>query len=263
MKSMNRNVWRVFAGLCGLAMAAVLAAPASAQMSEVKEKPPMYSYVGDWAIPRAQWADMEKANVADQKTMDKAISGGTIIGYGDDVNLVHQADGPTHDEWWSAMSMAGLLNVLDQFYKSGNTTTPVLSSATKHWDSIYVSRYYNWHAGSWKDVYTHAASYKLKADAPNDALDTLSKGLVVPLLEKLLADGTLHEYEIDTEAIHTESPDTFWIIYITANAEGLDKVNAALRETMKANPLGGPAFGSFVDMSVHRDFLARSNATYK
>jgi hypothetical protein len=30
--------------------------------------------------------------------------------------LIHQPDGATHDEWWSAMSMAGLLNVLDQYY---------------------------------------------------------------------------------------------------------------------------------------------------
>jgi hypothetical protein len=104
------------------------------------------------------------------------------------------------------MSMAGLLNVLEQFYQSGSATSPVLASATKHWDSIYVSRYYNWHSGTWKDVYTHGASYKLKADAPEDAVETLSKNLIVPLLEKMLADGVIHEYEVDTEAIHTEAP---------------------------------------------------------
>ena len=260
---MNRKLWRVFAGLCALAMAAVWAAPARAQMSEVKEKPPMYSYVGFWNIPRAQWAEMAKADAADQKILDKAIASGTIVGYGNDVNLVHQPDGSTHDDWWSAMSMAGLLNVLDQFYKSGSATSPVLESATKHWDNIFVSRYYNWHSGSWKDVYTHGSSYKLKADAPDDAVETLSKNLIVPLLEKMLADGTIHEYEVDTEAIHTEAPGTFWVFYIAANAEGLDKVNAALRETLKSNPLGGPAFGSMVDFTAHRDYLARTNATYK
>ena len=223
----------------------------------------MYSYVGNWSIPRAQWADMAKADEADQKVLEQAMASGTIVGYGSDVNLVHQADGPTHDDWWSAMSMAGLLNLLDQFYKSGNSTTPVLASATKHWDNIYVSRYYNWHAGSWKDAYTHGASYKLKADAPNDAVEILSKNLIVPLMEKMLADGTIHEYEVDTEAIHTESPDSFWVFYIAANAEGLDKVNAALRDRMKANPLGGPAFASMVDLTPHRDYLVRTNATYK
>jgi hypothetical protein len=260
---MKRNLGRVFAGLCALVMAAVWAAPACAQVSEVKEKPPMYSYLGNWNIPRAQWAEMAKASAADQQVLDKALASGTIVAYGNDVNLVHQPDGDTHDDWWSAMSMAGVLNVLDQFYKSASTTSPVLASATKHWDNLFVSRYYNWHAGSFKDVYTHGASYKLKADAPDDAVEMLSKSLVVPLMEKMLADGTIHEYEIDTEAIHTEAPGTFWIFYITANAEGLDKVNAALRDTLKANPLGGPAFNSMVDFSQHRDYLARTNATYK
>jgi hypothetical protein len=263
MKIMNRKLWGVFAGLCALAMSAVGISPACAQMAEVKEKPPMYSYIAYWNIPRAQWADMTKASVADQKILDKAIASGTIVGYGNDENLIHQPDGQTHDDWWSAMSMAGVLNVLDQFYKSGNATSPVLASATKHWDGLFVSRYYNWHAGSWKDAYEHGASYKLKAGVPDDAVETLSKNMIVPMMEKMLADGAIHEYEVDTEAIHTEAPGTFWVFYLAANAEGLDKVNAALRETLKSNPLHGPAFGSMVDFTEHRDYLFRSNATYK
>ena len=259
---MNKGVGRVFVVLCALTMAAVWAAPASAQ-SEIKEKPPMYSYGGNWSIPRAQWAEMEKSAVADQATLAKALASGTIVGYGSDVNLVHQSDGYTHDDWWSSMSMAGLLNVLEQFYASGSSTSPVLASATKHSDNIFVSRYYNWHSGSWKGVYTHGATYKLKADAPDDAVEIISKNIVVPFMEKLLAEGTIHEYEIDTEAIHTEAPGTFWIFYIAASAEGLDKANAALREALKSNPLRGPAFGSMVDYTAHRDFLLRSTVTYK
>jgi hypothetical protein len=260
---MNGKLCRFFAAFCALAMSAVCAAPVRAQMSEVKEKPPMYSYVGFWNIPRAHWAEMAKEQAADREVLDKATASGTIVGYGHDTNMVHQPDGETHDEWWSAMSMAGLLNVLEQFYKSGSTASPVLASATKHWDSLFVSRYYNWHSGSWKGLYTHGSSYRLKPDAPNDAVEMLSKNLIVPLMEKLLADGAIHEYEVDTEAIHTEAPGTFWVFYLAANAEGLDKANAALRERMKANPLGGPAFGSMVDFTAHRDFLARTNATYK
>jgi hypothetical protein len=263
MKNMNKKSWSVIAGLCLLAMSAVWASPASAQTSDAKEKVPMYTYVGFWNIPRAQWGEMAKADAADQKILEKAIANGTLVGYGSDVNLVHQPDTNTHDEWWSATSMAGLLNVLDQFYKSGSTTQGVLTTATKHWDSIFVSRHYNYHAGSWKDVYTQGASYKLKSSAPDDAIETLSKSLIVPLLEKMLADGTIHEYEIDTEAEHTQAPGTFWIFYIAANAEGIDKVNAAIRESLKVNALGGPAFGSMVDFTEHRDFLARTTATYK
>jgi hypothetical protein len=260
---MKRKLMRVFAGLCAFATVLVLAAAVRAQTSEVKKKPPMYSYISNWAIPRAQWAEMEKNSAADQKTLDKALASGTVVAYGSDVSLIHTPDGATHDEWWSAMSMAALLNVLEQFYKSGTTTTPVLVSATKHWDSFYVSRYYNWHSGSWKDVYTHVGSYKLKPEAPDDAVDTLSKNLAVPLLEKLLAEGTIHEYEIDTQAIHTEAPGTFLIVYIAASAEGLDKVNTALQEALKASPLNGSAFGSMTESSAHRDELTRTNARYK
>jgi hypothetical protein len=260
---MQERSWQPLAAVCALALASLCAVPANAQTSEVKEKPPMYSYVANWNIPRAQWADVDKANAADAKILEKAVSSGTIVAFGDDTNLIHQPDGSTHDSWWSSMSMAGLLNVLDEMYKAGTPTTSVLASATKHWDNIYVSRYYNWHSGSMKGAYTHESSYRLKADAPDDAVESLSKNLIVPMMEKLLADGTIAEYEVDTEAIHTESPAAFSIIYISPTAEGLDKVNAALQERLKANPLGGTAFGSMIDYTVHRDELTRTNATYK
>jgi hypothetical protein len=177
--------------------------------------------------------------------------------------VVHSADGETHDQWWSAMSLAGVMNVLEQFYSSGRSTSPVLGSATKHWDELYVSRYYNWHSGTVKNGYTHVGFYKLKADAPDDAVEMLSKNLVVPLLEKQLAAGTIAEYEIDEQAIHTNAPGSFLIVYLATNAEGLDKVQAAVAEALKSNPLGGSAFGSVTDMAGHRDELVRTNATYK
>lgn len=256
---MNRKLWGLLAGIWALVLLTLVASPLFAQTA-VKEKPPLYSYVANWVIPRAQWAELEKSNAADDSLMQKALANGTIVGYGNDINLMHSSDGATHDDWWSAMSIAGLLGVLDQLKGS---TAPVLNSATKHWDNIYVSRYYNWHSGTMKGGYGNVSMYKLKADAPDSAVDLLSKNLVAPLMEKLLADGTISEYEIDTEAYHTDAPGMFAIVYLTPNAVGIDKVNAAIMETLKANPLSGPAFGSMVDFSAHRDFLARSNATYK
>ena len=259
---MNRKLWAILACMCTLAMLAASAAPACAQ-DEVKEKPPMYSYVGFWNIPRAQWAEMEKNNAAEQKTLDKALADGAIVAYGNDLNIVHTADGMTHDGWWSAMSMAGVLNVLDKFYKSGNPTSPVLASATKHSDGIFVTRYYNWRPGTYKGAYSRVGYYKLKPDAPEHAIETLSKSFIVPVLEKLLADGAIVEYEIDTEAVHTEAPGAFWIDVISPNAEGLDKLTAALLDRSKTNPLAGHAFDSMIDLSAHRDSLSTSTVTYK
>jgi hypothetical protein len=257
---MNRKQWGALAVLCTLAVSTVCA---SAQMAEVKEKPRMYTYVAFWALPRTQWAEEAKQLAGEQKMMEKGISDGQIIAFGNDTTLVHQNDEATHDDWFSAMSMAGLLNLLDVIYKSGSPTSPVDVSATKHSDAIFVSRYYNWHAGSWKGLYSETSMYKLKADAPDNAIETISKNLIVPIMEKMLADGAIHEYEIDTEAVHTGAPGTFWISYIAANSEGIDKVNAAVREAQKTNPMGGTAFGSMVDYSQHRDYLVRTDATYK
>ncbi|HEX5236069.1 MAG TPA: hypothetical protein VFW25_12145 [Silvibacterium sp.] len=260
---MNRKSCSIFMGLCALALCGLCTLPVSAQNSEAKEKPPLYSYVANWQIPRAHWADMAKEVDMDKSILDKAVADGTIVGYGSDENLVHTPDGYTHDDWWSSMSMAGLLKVLDQFYAAGNVSTPALDTATKHGDELVVSRYYNWHSGSVKNAPLQVAFYQLKAHAPDDAVDMLSKNLVVPLMEKLIADGTVVEYEIDTQAVHTDAPGTFSIVWISANNDAVDKVNAALKEAMAANPLGGPAFLSMIDFSKHHDELWRDTSVYK
>lgn len=260
---MNQSARRALACVSLLFACGSASTSATAQTSEAKEKPPLYTYESSWVIPRARWGEVDKENAtSNTKILSPALADGTLVGYGDDETLVHTAEGPTHDSWWQAHSMEALMKVLDAFYKSG-VASPVLVSSTKHWDGIYVSRFYNWKAGSWKGAYGRVSMFKLKADAPDDAVESLSKNVFAPLFEKLLADGTIVEYEVDEETIHTDSPDMFYIFYLSPTAAGLDKVNAAIREAGKGNALIRPAFGSMVDFTPHRDQLERSNATYK
>jgi hypothetical protein len=191
------------------------------------------------------------------------MADGTLIGAGNDRSLIHSVDGATHDEWWSSNSLAGLMNVLDRFYQDPNVTSPVLNGSLKHWDDIYVSHHYNYKPGAFTGAYTYAAMYKLKDSAPDDAVDQLADNLVAPLMEKLLANGTIIEYEIDTQAIHSDAPGAFWIVFICPSADGLDKFNAALRDSLMSNPLKISAFNSMVDYSQHRDYLARTSGSYK
>ena len=107
------------------------------------------------------------------------------------------------------MSMAGLVKVLDRLLSTEISASPNSASPTKHWDEVFVSHYYNWKPGTYKGTYVHVSEYKLKADAPDDAVDKLAQHLVVPILEKLVVDGTVTEYEIDEMAIHTSAPGTF------------------------------------------------------
>jgi hypothetical protein len=254
---------RLITEIVMIAVLGAFAGTAYAQTTDMKEKERMYTYVALWAVPRAHWAEFEKPVAADQKVLDQASANGSLIAYGTDIALVHEADGYTHDSFWSSHTMAGVLNVLDAFSKAGTTSSGPLGLATKHEDLIFVSRHYNWKPGSYKDAYTHGSSYKLKATAPDEAVGTLSKTIFEPILEKLLADGSIVEYEVDEEAIHTQSPDTFWVFYLTQTAEGVDKVNAAIRAAAKGNPLLGPSMDSMVDWEPHRDFLDRTSAVYK
>jgi hypothetical protein len=260
---MNKSKWSIFAGLFAIALLTISVALASAQSEPAKAKSPMYSYIANWQIPRAHWAEMNSSASATAEILEKAKADGTIVGYGSDENLVHTPDGWTHDNWWSANSMAGLLKVLDQMYSSGAATNSALDSATKHWDLVVVSRYYNWHPGSYKNAIVQVASYKLKADDPDNALDAISSEIVAPLLDKLIADGTIVEYEIDTLAVHTEAPGTFSIVTVSPQPEDVDKVNDAIREVIKAHPIQGVAFGALTDGDAHRDEMALGQGTFK
>jgi hypothetical protein len=261
---MNTRHWSVFTGLCGLAAFAMSAAPSGAQTTEVKEKPPMYTYLANWQIPPVHWgADVAKINATDNTIFQAAFADGTLVGYGNDVNMVHTPDGESNDSWWSSTSLAGLLKVLDKLRALDLPDSPHSLSPTKHWDMVLVSHYYNWKPGAYTGAYVNVALYQLKANAPDDAVSTLSKTVVVPAMEKLLADGTILEYEIDTEAIHTDAPGLFAIVYVTPQPEGVDTVREAIRGSQKDNPLIGPAFDSFIDYSQHRDELLKGNGAYK
>ena len=260
---MNQKSCKWMTGLGLLAALAVQVGTAQAQSTEPKEKERMYTYVALWTIPRAKWSEFEKPNAANQKVLDQGMSDGSLIAYGSDVTEVHAEEGYTHDSWWSSHSMAGVLKTLEAFTNVPSTTAGVLTTATRHSDAILVTHHYNWHSGSYKGAYTHGSSYKLKPNAPDDAVDMLSKAVFEPVLEKLLADGAIVQYEVDEEAIHTEDPNTFWVFYITPNAEGIDKVNAAIRGAVKANPLLGPSLDSMVDWTPHRDYLYMTSVTFK
>ena len=97
---------------CALAIAALLATTAWTQ-SPTKEKPPVYTYVSEWAIPRAMWGDYVKAEAATGESMNKLVADGTLLSSGSFSVLNHQEGAPTHGSWFSASSIANLMKVLE------------------------------------------------------------------------------------------------------------------------------------------------------
>ena len=240
--------------MCAAAFLLAAATPAKAQSASM-EKPAIYTYVSEWAVPRAMWADYKKEDDTDLESMKKAYSEGTIISYGSFTVLNHQEGSPTHGTWFTATSMANLMKFLDGLRSSPGATAPVLA-ASKHWDFILTSTEHNGHAGTFTNGYLRVARWPSKAGA-SDPEGKIQRATMVNILEKLLADGAIHSYTIDEEVVHSEDPGTAFVVFVANGAEGLDKFDAAVNDLRKNNPVALAAYGSLIDARGHRDTLAR------
>jgi hypothetical protein len=256
--------------LKSLVLAVALLATAAGSFSahaqggtDEKEKPPIYTYVAQWEVARPDWPTMEKYDASQKAAFEKLMADGTIIGYGWFKMAAHSEAGPNHGSWWTATSMANLLKVLSLL-----ATQPVpadierIEAASKHFDLILTSRQYAAHAGSFDNGYLRVATYRSKP-GQGEAMEKVINSYIVPFLDKLMADGALHSYSVEREAIHSDDPSGVDIAIVTNNADGLDKFMAGLEANSKANPTGGPAFGAATESSVHRDFLAVASGASK
>lgn len=242
--------------MCVLALMPLGGNQALAQTQNA-EKPALYTYVSEWAVPRAMWADYVKNDAADVDALKKAVADGTLVSFGSFAVLNHQEGQPTHGTWFSASSMANILKVLEGLRSAPEAAAAPLAAA-KHWDYILESRDYNAHSGTFTNGYLRVGNWRAKAGS-NDPDGKIMKATMVALLEKLLADGALHDYQIDQETVHSADPGAFFIAIIANGPEGIDKFNTALDAAEKNNPAGWAGFGSTVDGTGHRDTLARVN----
>ena len=243
-------------GLCCLMVLSALATalPAQAQGSE-SGKPPIYTYVSEWAVPRDQWRDFAKVRADEKPTMDKLIADGTIVSYGDFANILHQEGQPTHGSWFTATSITNLLKALEAIYKLPQVTFPVFA-ASKHWDFFLVSEAHNERSGNFKGGYLAGGGFDVTSGHGHE-FSELIKNNLVPIFEKLLADGAVTSYSVDTEEFHSEDPGRVTLVYTAADATGVDKVESALDSALGKNPALLATFHAAVERKGHRDFLAR------
>lgn len=238
----------------GIALSlAICSAAAGGEPADPPARPVMYSYQSILTMPRGQWAEMDKAYAARRAVLDRAIAAGRLIAYGNDSNLFHTADGWTHVDWWEGTSLASVFNALDEMNQANAAKSPVLATALKQVDGAYVSRYYNWRPGSYRGLFTHVGIYKLKADAPPGAMETLSRDVIAPVLEPLVARGEIVQYEIDEEAFSPGS-GAFFISFMAQTPEQMMQAETALAALFKSPPAA-----SLVDASVYRDAYSRTD----
>lgn len=221
-----------------------------------KEKPTVYTYVAQWAVARAQWPDVKKALDQDLPTFDKLIADGTIVGYGVFESVIHKEGTPTHGMWFSTTSMGATMKTLEALAAQPPSPGDAALSSSKHWDEILESNDYGGHSGAFKGAYMDGTVYQAKPGRGRD-LRALIKSTILPILDKLLADGVIHSYSFDSQAYHTDKPGAFDVVYTAADAAALDKAEAAFEAALAKNDSIGAAMASLTDSDEHRDFLLR------
>jgi hypothetical protein len=248
----KRTVW---IGLVILCLALPMVGPAQAQAA-APGKPPVYTYVAQWDVPRPQWGDMVKLDEADKPLLDKLVADGTLVGYGAYTNLIHQEGEPTHGSWFSATSEGKLMKALEAIYAQPGSVGAPVQAASKHWDLILTGDIYNSKAGSATDGYLTWSTWQVKP-GQMEAYSALTKKVLVPILEKLLADGSITSYGELTEDYHQGKLGMVYDYFTVPNAAALDKANKAFEDAFTGNAALGDAYRALTEREGHRDYLTR------
>ena len=229
-------------------------------LAQQQEEPPTFTFVSEWAVPRAQWADWAAYQDKNLKPIfDKLLADGTIISWGTYMTIVHDESGITHGSWYEANSIAGIERVLGEIAKLG--TVPLISTATKHRDYFLRSSLRRAKAGSGANGYLWVGAYQIQPGKGREWRDLWDKNNK-PLVEELFANGTISAYWVEGEQVHTDNPGWIYVVWTTPNADAVDKFFAAAtarsqKRSAEENRAIGDAFAAVSVAGTHRDFFAR------
>jgi hypothetical protein len=237
-----------------------VSAPARAQGNPAPQ--PLYTYVTMWGVPRAQWGDMAKIDAAQKTAADPLVANGTLVGYGFFENRVHSEGGYTHGAWVQANSLANLFKALEPAYAQPDVTAPVLA-ASKHLDYLMVSTSYKAGAAANATGYLRIISAQVQPGRMGDFRNAYNRYLV-PVYDRLMADGVIVGYQLDTEYNIENAPGRAFVVVTTRDPDGLDKIEAAYNSLFAQNPAVGQSLAALLVPNSRNDLLARvTSMTHK
>jgi hypothetical protein len=245
---------RRFLVLSGILFLSLLAPSfATAQKSE----PTVYTYVALWGVPRDKWADFEaNAEKNSRPVLERMLADGTIMNWGISTRIVHEEGGNTHSLWWAATSIAGIEKVREELIKLPNPA----GAGAKHEDLLFQSITHRGRTTAPTSGYLYVSFTKLKPGMGR-AWEALGKKYFEPVLDDLLAKGTILGFDVASEYVHTQDPDSRALWYITPSAEADDKVNAAFEAVWDRDGAALiPASEAVAVRSEHRDSFWRFKA---
>ena len=242
--------------IAGLLVLALLVTLAPTALSQMESQPVVYTYVSQFQIPRANWAqyaeDTEKSFVP---VAQKLVADGSILSWSTFEQVVHTPDGYTHGAAWSSTSIAGLMKVLDELRKS--PPRPGQVASTKHEDYLMQTVMYHAGTGGGAAAYLRVVCANAKPEKPGEYAAALKKYLV-PTFDEQLKNGAASYYGLDEQYINTMAPSMRCLVINYPNAEGIDKWAAAINTTFdKMSAAEREAFSGTTVTDSRRDLLAR------
>jgi hypothetical protein len=200
--------------------------------------------------------------------LDQLIAAGTIDAYGVDSDILH-GQGANVAFWITGADFAAIdaaekavQSVMRANPEKMKTAWSVIDFAS-HRDIIVRSLESNHSkvpAGTLP--VTGFSMEKIKPGQENVAR-TLFLHHQKPVLDKLVADGTIYGYSLDVEAVHTSAPGATWLVVTMPNLGAKDRVRAAFNAAREKMPAGerqavDKVYDEAFDHSAHRDSLAQA-----
>lgn len=236
---------------CALALSPIWVA------AQANQEQSYYTYVSQWQVPRADWANFEKQEKTDDALLQKLVSDGTIIAFGDEVIRVHTPEGYTHADWFTATSRANLLKALEEVWTTASNAAFV--ATTKHEDLFLHTIAHGGKSASSGTGYLRVTFWQAKP-GEGDALEHYVLSAVKPMLDQDIANGTLLMYNFDEQDIHTMEPGGYNLALVFPDGASIDKFFDELRASGKQNPGVGEVLDNLTVAKDHRDDFGRVTA---
>lgn len=226
------------AGVLVLVSAGLLSGAALAQ---TQDKSTIYVYVGWWDVPREKWpAFVALYEKHEWPVMERLFEEGVLLEYGLDSNGLHSPDDYTHSTWMVATSLANIERAFEAYSESlgadaGRIEAEFAAMVTKHGDGTYYSDHHGSRPAKLSKGYFQGNMVRVKRGKSAD-YTKLWEARMQPVYERLLADGTIVAYGLDTPYHHTTENSLGLMVswYILENMDDDAKVDAAFEAARSA-----------------------------
>lgn len=231
-----------------------------AALSQMEQTPTAYTYVSQFQVPRAQWAqfaeDQEKTT---NPIFERLMADGTLVAWSNFETIVHTPEGMTHGASWSSTSLTGIMRVLDELRKAGPRAAQVAS--LKHEDLLMRSTAIHSSSVSGGSGYLRVVCAVTQPGKSDDYVASVKKYLG-PTFEEQFKKGVATYYGFDQQYVNTDNPSLRCLVITYPNADAMNNWATAVETTFnKMSPSDrkgwADAQANTIVPNSRRDFMAR------